>query len=162
MRMARAGALCTSLLFLLDAVSAGACSAAVKPLKQVLQESDTVLRVKVTGARESRGNRIGTVTLEVLEVLKGRLDSGELSIRGRLRNYEGTKGRTAPYDQLDCVRAAGCGGCFAYDYKAGAQYILMLKDGGAYWAPLSPTNEEVTGENDPWALWLKQQLNRTT
>ena len=104
---------------------------------------------------------MGRVTLEVLEVLKGRFHRRRLAVDGRTGAAPASpRGRQIPYDQLDCARAGGCGGCFAHEYRDGAEYLLMLKGVTPYWAPLSPTNEEVSGAQDPWVLWVKGQLSR--
>jgi len=54
------------------------------------------------------------------------------------------------------VRPAGRrGDCYALEYRLGREYLLLLRDGQARspiaWWPLGPVNEELRGENDPWA-----------
>jgi len=38
--------------------------------------------------------------------------------------------------------------------------VLEVLKGTPYWTPLSPTNEEVSGLDDPWVVWVKRQLGR--
>jgi hypothetical protein len=61
-------------------------------------------------------------------------------------------------------------GCFALEYRRGAEYLLFLRRGDhssyaqseqltPYWAPLGPTNEQLFGGgSDPWLLWVRGQL----
>jgi hypothetical protein len=51
--------------------------------------------------------------------------------------------------------------CFAYDYKLGGTFLLLLKNGTPYWSQVRPTNEEVRGSRDPWLLWVEAQLKRS-
>ena len=127
-----------------------ACTAMLKPVDEVIRESDTVVRARVVGAG---------VTLQVLEVVKGSYDRPFVTVPGQIRGYPSDPARRPPYEQIDCVgRVPGCASCFAQSYKDGAQYLLLLKGGTPYWAPLSPTNEEVCGPDDPWVVWVKRQV----
>lgn len=109
-------------------------TAPLKPVDQVIRESDTVVRARVVGPG---------VTLRVLEVLKGSYDRPFVTVPGQIRDYRGDPARRPPYDQIDCVgRVPGCANCFAQNHKDGVEYLLLLKGGTPYWAPLSPTNEE--------------------
>ena len=127
-----------------------ACSAVLKRVDQVIRESETVVLARVVGAG---------VTLQVLEVLKGSYDRPFVTVAGQIRDYPSDPARRPPYDQIDCVgRVPGCGDCFARGYKDGAQYLLLLKGGTPYWAPLSPTNEEISGPDDPWVVRVKREL----
>jgi hypothetical protein len=47
------------------------------------------------------------------------------------------------------------GNCYALTYRSGAQYLLLIKAGTPYWAPLAPTNEQVQGEDDAWVSWVR-------
>jgi len=136
-----------------------ACSAHVIPVEAMVDGSELIVRGRVVDFTPGQGNDWGMIRLEVLEVLKGDWKGGSLSVAGNISEYPPRSAtRPVPYDLLDCSRAAGCGGCFAYDYKEGAEYLLFLKEGNPYWAPLSPTNEEVSGPDDPWMLWVMNLL----
>ncbi|MGH7319578.1 MAG: hypothetical protein ACRELA_08130 [Candidatus Rokuibacteriota bacterium] len=138
-----------------------ACSAMLKPVEQVIEESELIVRAEVVGFRDGKAQRPGNVDLRVLEALKGSLTQPVISVEGRLRDYQARGETSLPYRQLNCARAGGCGGCFARDYRRGRQYLLLLKSGTPYWAPLAATNEEVSGESDPWVQWVKAHLAKT-
>ena len=139
-----------------------ACSAQVIPVDAMVDGSEVIVRARVVSSTPDQGNDRGTIHLEVLETLKGAWTGSPLSVEGRLNDYPARTARPVPYDLLDCSRAAGCGGCFAYDYKEGAEYLLFLKEANPYWAPLSPTNEEVSGSDDPWVVWIRGALQEGT
>jgi hypothetical protein len=127
----------------------------------VIRESEVIVRTRVVGSEPRLGTDPGRVTLQVLEVLKGSYDRPFVTVPGQIRDYPSDPARRPPYEQIDCVgRVPGCGSCFAQGHKDGAQYLLLLKGGTPYWAPLSPTNEEVAGPHDPWVVWVKRQLGR--
>lgn len=138
-----------------------ACSAMLKPVEQVIQESEQIVRAEVVGFREGKAQSPGNVDLRVLEAFKGPLTQPFISVEGRLRDYPARGDTSLPYSQLSCARAGGCGGCFARDYRRGRQYLLFLKGGTPHWAPLAATNEEVSGDSDPWVQWVKAYLART-
>lgn len=148
---------------LLGTAGAEACSAVrLFGPDELVRTADAIARVRVIGAAPASAEPSswphGAVRLEVLEVLSGRLPGSKLVLPGRLRDYPSSPRRPVPYDGVDCARAGGCGGCFAYDYKLGAQYLLLLKQGTPYWAALAPTNEEVSGPSDPWVTWVSRRL----
>jgi hypothetical protein len=92
-------------------------------------------------------------------VVKGEHPGLWVTVAGRLADYRAPSGRTPPYAEIDCVgRTPGCASCFARSYAMGRQYLLLLKGGTPYWAPLSPTNEEVSGPSDPWITWVRRTL----
>ena len=78
-----AGALAVSVV---GARTAQACSALLKPIDQVIRESDTVVRARVVGPG---------VSLQVLEVLKGSYDRPFVSVTGQIRNYRSVPGAPA-------------------------------------------------------------------
>ncbi len=140
-----------------------ACSAITVSLRDVIDRSELIVRaqpVQESAKADEEGG--GTVTLKILETIKGVTESKSIQVPGRFANYLDRSNKDVPYQQLNCSRAAGCGGCYAYDYKMGNQYLLFLKDGTPYWAPLSPTNEDISGKNDPWFIWVKKETRRLT
>lgn len=138
-----------------------ACTAFLRPVETIIRESEVVVRADVVGAEPGHRGEPGHVTLRVLDVLKGPLAGIFITVPGRLADYRVPAGRRPPYAEIDCEgRVPGCGSCFAQTYKASGQYLLLLKGGTPYWAPLSPTNEEVSGPDDPWVTWVRRQLAR--
>ena len=60
----------------------------------------------------------------------------------------------------------------ALGYRRGAEYLLFLtraaqrghgqpNDLTPYWSALAPTNEQLFGDDDPWLVWVVQQIART-
>ena len=106
-----------------------------------------------------RARRVGAFEFEVVEVARGRagLVGQRLSLFGQVARYSGRV--------LGPARATGpsiastrLGGFFAMDYRLGALFLLFLRDVvGLLVAPLAPINEEVSGPDDPWLEWVRQQ-----
>jgi hypothetical protein len=70
---------------------------------------------------------------------------------------------TVPYQM---VRSAGQrGDCHAREYRAEAEYLLLLQQLGveglsAHWKPLAPFNEQLRGPDDPWLIWVREVVRR--
>jgi hypothetical protein len=97
--------------------------------------------------------------MEVLEVLKGSLRASTVAIRGKLVTQDDYNDQAPPYT---FVRRGGrSGNCFAYTYRRGAEYLLLLRNTNdvltPYWAPHAPVNEQVSSKNDQWIEWVRQQ-----
>ena len=101
------------------------------------------------------------VAFAVVEWLRppGRTRPRRLTLDGTLVARDDYNGSPVPYTS---VRPDGLrGACFAYAYRAGAQYLLLLRPdperGGLtpYWEPLAPVNEQVRGARDPWVRWVR-------
>ena len=66
------------------------------------------------------------------------------------------------------VRPSGrAGACFARSYQRDGEYLLFLKKVNGKLTPLlglalGATNEQITGADDPWVAWVRQQLASTT
>jgi hypothetical protein len=91
----------------------------------------------------------------VLESLAGPANA-ELLQRGELAGSSDRNDHPVPYG---FVRPGGRhGNCFAYGYATGRQYLLFLREGSVYWAPLAPANEQVDGVVDPWVRWVRTRL----
>jgi hypothetical protein len=146
-------------LFLAPAAAADACTAMLRPVEEVVREAQLVLRAQAIEAPPNARVPGGGVVLRVLEVLRGAYERPFLTMPGELGEYRRDPTRLPPYREIDCVgREPGCGSCFARRYRVGAQYLLLLKDGTPYWAALSPTNEEISGPDDPWVAWVRARL----
>ena len=101
------------------------------------------------------------VRFDVLEVVKGPRSVREVVLQGALVGESDFNERPVPYGM---VRAAGQrGSCFAYDYQREGQFLLLLRERDGlltpYWSALSPTNEQIRGEEDPWLVWVRAQVS---
>ena len=161
-------------MFAMIAVAAPAwpCTIIGGPLsaERLLNEADVVVRVRAEGLSSTPGRRDRVlsasptqVTFAILQVLKGRLSSSTIEFNGSLNNRDDPNERPVP---PDFVRPEGRGGnCYALTYRLGAEYLLLLQRQGSqltpYWAPLSPTNEQLfSGTDDPWFVWVRNKLRR--
>lgn len=141
---------------LLTPVTADACSAPSPPSpRSFVISADAIVRV--TAVRLARGKG---VEFRVEEVLKGEDFPQRLIFNGSISERDDYNDRPVPYD---FVRLDGRGGmCFAYEYRQGAQYLLLLKKQKGtltpYWIPFAPANEQLRSADDPWVVWVKGQL----
>jgi hypothetical protein len=164
------------LVVLMRADGADACGVREGDAAYWIDNADAIVRVRVVEQRgralteqelrqaDASMTRIGTtIRFEALEVLKGKPPrflefDGELTDLPELDENEPTLPRT-------WVRRAGrAGNCFALQYRAGEEYLLMLKryDNllSLYWAAMGATNEHVVGARDPWLLWVRAYLSQ--
>ena len=105
-----------------------------------------------------------SVRFTVLRTVKGSTSLTEMVFNGRLEDRDDFNDHQVPYS---FVRRGGRGGnCFALGYRKGAEYLLLLNRPAnqpegtwtPYWATLTPTNEQVRGNTDPWLRWVVQQI----
>ena len=145
-----------ALTLVLAARPASACSVDRIPSATEAAEGATViLRVKAERYMPAKDRRygIGRVLFKVVETIKGDWRSPFFVSHGQVDRYFGRNEGSVPYDQ---VRPGGrTGGCFAYDYRLGAEYLLLLHEGDLQWAPMAPINEEIRGPDDPWLAWVR-------
>ena len=142
----------------------------------LVRNAEVIVRVRAEGLSSTPGvagtlAESGTqVRFAILELLKGHLPSATLEFNGSLMDHDDRNDRPVPYD---FVRPNGRrGNCFALAYRAGAEYLLLLRRGERpsyaqaneltpYWAPLTPTNEQLFGgTSDAWFVWVRQELER--
>jgi hypothetical protein len=104
------------------------------------------------------------IEFEVLENLtpqSGTPTTSTLYVGGSLTSQDDFNRDTVPYRY---VRSAGQrGSCFASEYRRGGEFLLLLRATPSgyytpYWALLSPLNEQVRGNDDPWVKWVRAQL----
>jgi hypothetical protein len=110
--------------------------------------------------RASGRNFLTTVRFEVLEVLKGERIAAPLAFEGELLDRDDPNDRPAPYN---FVRPLGrSGNCFAFHYKQGGEYLLLLRSRNGsltpYWATLGATNEQLFGSDDKWLTWVRERI----
>jgi hypothetical protein len=102
----------------------------------------------------------GLIAFDVIEVLKGPNMQVVVAIPGKLVERDDYNDQRVPYN---FVRREGrSGSCYARTYRQGAEYLLFLRPVGKvmtpYWAPLAPINEQVRSAQDPWVVWVRNQL----
>lgn len=158
---------------LCSCVSAVACYApGPHTNEQLVREAETIVIAKaVSGTLEHFGNpnwpsiemtqfhdRLGPgpqVTFELLRTLKGSPPAARFTLLGSLK-YLGPNKERAPYKLAR--PGAQTGMCFAYDYKLGGTFLLLLKRGSPYWSAVRPTNEEISGQQDRWLKWVEARI----
>jgi hypothetical protein len=144
--------------------------------QSLVRDAEVIVRVRAESLSATAG-RAGTlagsrtqVRFSVLELLKGRLLSATIEFNGSLIDHDDRNDRPAPYDS---IRPGGRhGNCFALEYRAGAEYLLLLRreehrayaqpnELTPYWSPLMPTNEQLFGgARDAWFVWVRHELQR--
>jgi hypothetical protein len=103
------------------------------------------------------------VRFRLVEVVKGSDVPPELVLPGYVVDEDDFNTMKVPYN---FVRPGGrAGSCFANSYRRGAEFLLMLKkrpDGSftVNWYALGPVNEQLRSADDPWLLWVREQVGR--
>jgi len=120
--------------------------------EEIVKNSDAIVLAEVTGYTKENEYG-GRVAFRAIEVLKGVAPAERFELAGQTESYRGPNENPPPFN---FVRPGGLGGnCFADDYKQGGSFLLFFRKGVVAWAPLSATNEEVSGPADPWVWWVK-------
>src|SRR5207248_8728326 len=118
------------------------CAAPLAPVDLVQKAGVIVLAT----AAKSHNSQI---VFDSKELLRGTLSQPQFDLEGSLSPADDFNHSNVPY-ALSRVSMS----CFAKEYKQGAMYLLFLNNDSAdpnvYWAPSSPTNEEVKDKHDPW------------
>jgi hypothetical protein len=132
-------------------LDAGCNESPSNPVKLIQEASEIVTATALAADGES-------IRFKVENVLKGTAVV-ELLIPGELSTKDDLNRGPVPYTKM---RNAGVADCFAHTYKIGNSYLLILgKDGKAltpYWAPASPTTEQIHVPDDAWVLWVQNQI----
>lgn len=98
------------------------------------------------------------IEFTVLETLKGQARD-RLVVSGELVSTDdfNDSGMVPPR----WVRSDGRrGSCYAEHYKQGGTFLLLIRKGQPYWEGPSPTNEQVTGPQDPWVARVRETLRQ--
>ena len=112
-------------------------------------------RFSTTGAPDSK------VRFKAIEALRG-IVPADFVLPGYLVENDDFNDQPPPYN---FVRPGGrSGSCFANSYRSGAQFLLFLKklpsgDLTVNWYGLGPVNEQLHSEQDPWLLWVREQVS---
>lgn len=104
------------------------------------------------------------IQFQILESLTTRPDVPIVRliyVGGYLTTKDDFNPDSVPY--LFVRREGRRGSCFASVYRRGGEFLLMLKlmPSGyymPYWALLAPLAEQIRGPNDPWVVWVRQEL----
>lgn len=144
-----------------------ACTRATeKPTPQALiSAADAIVLTHVDeGAKATLPGDHAIVSHKCAFVLKGSpcTKGSILEISGYIWDKdELVPGREIP---IRSARPSADGQCVTMGYTANGWYLLMLKRRKGrltpYWEALSPTNEQVSGINDPWVVWVTQEVKR--
>jgi hypothetical protein len=124
------------------------------PAPQTLVGGATAIVVATATRQISRE----LVEFRVEEIVRGPV-TPLLLIGGTLTGEDDFNDRASPYD---FVRPTGRrGSCFTREYRAGARFLLLLKqqpDGSLtpYWEALAPTNEQLHPGVDPWLTAVRR------
>jgi hypothetical protein len=144
--------------------SAFACWAGPAHPRYLVSEADVIVRARVWRLTDAPATLSPpwvetSIRLGVVEVLKGEVQF-TVDVSGTFANHPDMNNLPVPYGM---VRPSGRGGgCFARSYQRDGEYLLFLKKElgklTPYWAALGATNEQITGADDPWVAWVRQQL----
>jgi hypothetical protein len=134
----------------------------------LVKSTDLIVRVTAAGyaVDAPSSNRDSRIRFRVEAVLRGTYEGEDIILPGQLVERPNWR-RDAPY-----TRGGGGGSCFWDQYQTGGQFLLFLKHSGcqfssgthAYlpyaveWLPLGPVNEQIRGTNDPWVVWVEEQV----
>jgi hypothetical protein len=130
--------------------------------QEIVRTADVIVRATAGEYVSSPVHGRGPIRFHVVEVIRGNALPAELALPGELVFEDDFNARTVPYD---AVRPNGLRGtCYAWQYRTGEQYLLMLKHNSngltAQWYALAPVNEQLHSSDDPWLLWVRAQVSR--
>ncbi len=100
------------------------------------------------------------IEFKVLEILKGEGVPKALHIWGGLSIKDDFN---MPGEPFNAIRPSGAeGSCYAYRYKKDGEFLLFLKRSERgltpYWASMAPANQQLRSADDPWLLWVRNNL----
>jgi hypothetical protein len=165
----------TILLFVSSVVTAGIAYPCTRttPVSAPEMVAGADLIVRATAGRyviepqrtlRTNGEPESRIRFLVRETVKGSTDLQEIVLPGYLSDEDDFNDHPAPYQ---FVRPNGrSGSCVANTYRSGADFLLVLKGrNGTFttnWYALGPTNEQLHPSNDPWLLWVREEVKRRT
>jgi hypothetical protein len=159
MRMLFAAFVSVTVAYSCDTVTIGRHPHKVDVAKAIVKRADLIVRATAIGyaMRPQTTQMIGSIRFEVTEVIKGRRIA-ELVLKGELVDFDDFNETPQPYQSAR--PNADRGSCWAWQYKTGAQYLLILEKDRtrgltAEWYPRAPVNEQLHSDEDPWLLWVR-------
>ncbi len=115
------------------------------------------------GDDAGRGAPPTSVQFLVTEILRGGRLPDTLQFGGYIDERDHFTHRPVPYRR---GRESLDGSCHARNYKTGAEYLLFLGNTEfglhLYHSLFSPVNEQLRGPDDPWLLWVREQVAADT
>lgn len=131
-------------------------------VEEFVDSAEGIVRAVALGveAGHDETERWVPVRFQTVETLRGPVDETELVLPGRIVDQDDFNQGEVPYQ---IIRHAGQrGDCYAREYRVGAEYLFLLMDRDGeltpHWAPLAPTNEQLRGDDDPWADWVRGRI----
>jgi hypothetical protein len=139
----------------------------VRTHENLVRDAQVVVRARAEEGVDRPGRQgvfpVATqVRFRVLAVYRGKLSSDLIQFNGHLWPVAASGDRPRPFDFKRPRNQTPS--CYANGYQQGAEYLLFLgTDDGIYsqvgeltpyWAPQAPTNERLTGDDDPWLRWV--------
>ena len=133
-------------------------------IADVIAETPVIVRARAAryapdslAVRDDPRANLKTIEFRVYDVLKGDGVPDRIYLGGTLGDRDDLNPDDVPYPM---VRPSGRRGmCHTTYYKREAQFLLFLEErDGQYWVvgeALAPVNEQVTGGQDPWVLWVR-------
>lgn len=123
-------------------------------------QSELILRGRVIGEVEGEGSWDGTLLVEPLEALKGKMPSGTVEIAGvglvPTPDERGFGLLSNPYQLEGAHPLSYIGGCIRYMFPEGTTALFFLERIGRKWRPaggaFSRWAEDVLEENAPWMV----------
>jgi hypothetical protein len=153
------------LLLVAETLPVEACFNSPTVPAELVRRADVIVRARAIDtvtepAMSPLDHPVTTVRFLVLEQVKGDERLFNLSVRGSLIADPDFNDGPVPYG---LVRSHGRGGsCFAKTYQRGGEYLMILErtqgELTPYWLALSPTNEQIRGADDPWAVWVRRHV----
>jgi hypothetical protein len=131
--------------------------------EQLILRADAIYHARATEylvpTNQRMKGEIPRVIFTVLDTIKGP-SMRSIQFPALLTEFNDKNDMPVPYN---LVRPDGRRGqCYATKYKSGQEYLLFIKGGTPYWSRLAPTNEEVSGNSDPWVLLVKKASKDST
>ena len=139
------------LIFLISIENSFSCKSIENlSVEEMLIKADLIVVATVIGFKEI--NNISNVLFETDKLIQGDFVKQYLLFRGNKVDTTLANKTKVPYTE---GRRRLPGSCISEDYELGARYLLILRNDKLYWSPFNPVNEKITGEYDPWLMWIE-------
>ena len=134
----------------------------VERIEQFVDSASVIVRARALPGDSVIAGGLWLLRFEVIERIRAPDSVTHLEFRGFLVAGDDFNDGTVPYTM---VRPSGQrGDCYASEYRAGAEYLFLLRPGHLgltpQWKPLAPLNEQIRGEDDPWLIWVRKAAHR--